>query len=302
MMGQQPVFSSEPSSEAAAGPFKSSNTVIRRFLRHRPATMGLVILAVIGLASALAPVIAPYPLGVPNYSAILSPPSFRHLMGTDDIGADVFTEVLYGGRVSMLIGLASAVLAVGVGGVVGSVAGYFGGVVDMVLMRLVDVALSIPILFVLLLLSIIFGATPITIIAIIGGTSWMAPARLLRAQFLTVRERDYVEAARASGASNARIILRQILPNAVAPLIVNATVLVGQAILLAAVMSFLGLGIQPPYISWGYILNTAQSYFTSAPWMSIFPGAMIFLVVLSVNLVGDGLRDSLDPTSRRQPG
>lgn len=276
------------------------NPLLRRFLRHRIAVLGICLLVVIGLASALAPIIAPYRLGVPDYGAILTPPSLRHLMGTDDIGVDLFTEVLYGGQISIVIGLVSAVVAVVLGGIIGSLAGYFGGVVDTILMRIVDMALSVPILFIILILSVIFGATPMTIILIIGGTSWMYPARLVRGQFLTLRDREFVDAARACGASNGRIIFRHILPNAVAPLIVNATLLVGQAIILESVMSFLGVGIQPPYVSWGYLLNTAQSYFLAAPWMGFFPGLMIFLVVLSVNLVGDGLRDALDPTSTRR--
>jgi peptide/nickel transport system permease protein len=272
--------------------------VLHRFVRHKLAVAAVFVLVLIALASIFAPFIAPYPLGQPDLTAMLAPPSLRHPMGTDSIGIDLFTEVLYGGRISMSIGLAAAILAVVVGGAVGSLSGYFGGVVDMILMRITDVALSVPLLFVILLLALLVGPNPLTVVAIIGFTSWMYPARIVRSQFLSLKEREFVEAARAMGMGTARIILREIFPNAMAPLIVNATLLVGQAIVTESVMDFLGAGLTPPNISWGWLLNQAQSYVSNAPWLAFFPGLMIFLVVLSVNLVGDGLRDALDPTSR----
>jgi len=272
--------------------------VLRRFVRDRAAMGAALVLVLIALAVALAPVVSPFPLGQPDLSSMLAPPSMHHLMGTDDLGIDLFTEILYGGRVSLMIGLFSALVGVVVGGAIGAVSGYFRGAIDSVLMRITDVGLSVPLLFVVLLLSVLIGPTPVSIIAIIGLTSWMRPARIVRSQFLTLRELDFVEAARAVGAGDARIILREIFPNAMAPLIVNATLLVGQAIIMESVISFLGAGLTPPNISWGYLLNQAQSYVTSAPWLSFFPGLMIFIVVLAVNLVGDGLRDALDPTSK----
>lgn len=272
--------------------------VVHRFVRHKMAVAAVFVLIIIALACAFAPWIAPYQLGVPDLTAMLAPPSWRHLMGTDSIGIDLFTEILYGGRISLLIGLFSALLAVVVGGGIGSLSGYYGGWIDMILMRITDIAMSVPLLFVVLLLALIVGPNPFTIITIIGLTSWMYPARIVRSQFLSLREREFVEAARAMGMSNARIIVREIFPNAMAPLIVNATLLVGQAIVVESVIDFLGAGLTPPNISWGWLLNQAQSYISSAPWLSFFPGLMIFLVVLSANLIGDGLRDALDPTSK----
>lgn len=272
---------------------------MRRFVRYRPAIVGLAFLAVVALSAVFAPAIAPYPLNQPDLSAMLAPPSFNHLMGTDEVGIDLFTEVLYGGRISLLIGFFSALAAVMIGGIIGSLAGYFGGWTDAVLMRLTDVGLSVPLLFVILTLTDLLGPKPSTLIEVISLTSWMYPARLVRSQFLALKHRDFVAAARVMGMRSGRIITREILPNAMAPLIVNATLLIGQAIVLESVMSFLGAGVTPPNISWGYLLNQAQGYLTNAPWLSFFPGLMIFLVVLSVNLVGDGLRDALDPTASR---
>ncbi|SMC05845.1 ABC transporter permease [Sulfobacillus thermosulfidooxidans] len=271
-----------------------SNRFIARFKTHRPALLGLALLTVITLASILAPVLAPYPLNAPDLNALLAPPSLHHLMGTDDVGIDLFTEVLYGGRVSIAVGIFSAVVAITVGTAIGSTAGYYGGIIDGILMRLTDVALSTPVLFIILLVTALTGPHPVTVVLVIGLTAWMFPARILRSQFLTFKSRDFVEAARAMGMTDSRIIIRHILPNALPPLIVNATLLVGQAILTESTMSFLGAGLQPPNISWGYLLNQAQTYLTTAPWMAFFPGLMIFLVILSVNMVGDGLRHALD--------
>jgi len=297
-------MSTTPRIEPAVSPaeahqhFESyAHMIFRRLLRHHTAIAAAAVLILITLAVILAPWVSPYQLGQPDLNNMLAAPSIHHLMGTDELGIDVFTEVLYGGRVSMAVGVFAALMAVIVGGAIGSIAGYFCGIVDGILMRLTDVGLSVPLLFVVLLLALLIGPTPISVITIIGLTSWMYPARIVRSQFLTLKERDFVEAARAVGMSDSRIILRQIFPNAMAPLIVNATLLVGQAIILESVMSFLGAGLTPPNISWGYLLNQAQSFIQPAPWLSIFPGLMIFIVVLSVNLVGDGLRDALDPTS-----
>lgn len=251
-------------------------------------------LVVVALAAIFAPFIAPYKLNQPDLNAMLAPPSATHFMGTDDVGIDLFTEVLYGGRVSLAVGLISAVVAVGIGGLIGSLAGFFGGWVDEILMRLTDVGLSVPSLFIILGLTAVLGASPVTIVEVISLTSWMYPARLIRSRILQLRSTDYVMAARMIGAGSGRIIFLHIIPNAISPLIVNATLLVGQAIVLESVMSFLGAGIQPPHISWGFLLNQAQSYVTNAPWLAVFPGLMIFLVVLSFNVFGDAIRDALD--------
>jgi peptide/nickel transport system permease protein len=272
--------------------------VLQRFMRHKMAVAAAVVLVLIALSAVFAPQLAPYPPDVPDLSAMLAPPSAKHLMGTDPLGLDLFTQVLFGGRLSLTVGLFAAILAVSVGGIVGSISGYFGGWVDIILMRVTDVGLSVPYLFVVLLLALLIGPTPLSVVLIIGFISWMYPSRIVRSQFLSLKHRDYVEAARAMGMSRARIIFREIFPNAMAPLIVNCTLLVGQAIVIESVMDFLGAGLQPPNMSWGWLLNQGQTYISSAPWLVLFPGLAIFLVVLCVNLIGDGLRDALDPTSR----
>lgn len=272
--------------------------VFRRFIRHRMALVAASVLILVALSAVFAPLIAPYKPDVPDLSAMLAPPSWQHIMGTDPIGLDLWTQVLYGGRISLTIGLFAAVLSVVVGGIVGSLAGYFGGVIDMLLMRITDVALSVPFLFIVLLLALLIGPTPVSVVLIISSLSWMYPSRIVRSEFLTLKHRDFVEAARAMGMRTGRIIVRQIFPNAMAPLIVNCTLLVGQAIVIESVMDFLGAGLTPPNMSWGWLLNQGQTYISSAPWLTIFPGIAIFIVVLCVNIVGDGLRDALDPTSR----
>lgn len=268
--------------------------LVRRIFRKKVTIVAVGFLIVVALAAIFAPFIAPYKLNQPDLNAMLAPPSVAHFMGTDDVGIDLFTEVLYGGRVSLAVGLISAVVAVGIGGLIGSLAGFFGGWLDEILMRLTDVGLSVPSLFIILGLTAVLGASPVTIVEVISLTSWMYPARLIRSRILQLRSTDYVMAARMIGAGSGRIIFLHIVPNAISPLIVNATLLVGQAIVLESVMSFLGAGIQPPHISWGFLLNQAQSYVTNAPWLAVFPGLMIFLVVLSFNVFGDAIRDALD--------
>jgi peptide/nickel transport system permease protein len=272
--------------------------VLHRFLRHRIAVAAAVVIVLIALSAAFAPWIAPYKPDVPDLNAMLAPPSWHHIMGTDPIGLDLWTQILFGGRISLTVGLFAALLAVTVGGAVGSIAGYFGGFVDMILMRVTDVALSVPFLFIVLLLALLIGPTPVSVVVIIGLLSWMYPARIVRSEFLSLKHREFVEAARAMGMGTARIIVREIFPNAMAPLIVNCTLLVGQAIVIESVMDFLGAGLTPPNMSWGWLLAQGQAYIASAPWLSLFPGIAIFVVVLCVNLIGDGLRDALDPTSR----
>ena len=271
----------------------------RRLLRNRVAMASLILLILVAASAVLAPYIAPYPLGQPDLTAMMSPPSWRHLMGTNQIGQDVLTQVLYGGRVSLLIGLTAAIIAVAVGGLVGLVSGYVGGFVDNLLMRITDLALSVPVLFVVMVVLLIVTPTVWSVIAVIGLTSWMYPARIVRSAVLSIKEREFVEASRAAGAHGGRVVFREILPNTMSPLLVNAALLVGQAILTESTVDFLGAGLSPPNVSWGYLLNEAQTYVQPAPWMAIFPGIMIFLVVLGVNILGDGLRSALDPTERR---
>lgn len=269
-------------------------SVLRRIFQKKVTLVATAFLVVVALAAIFAPLLAPAQLNTPDLGAMLAPPSATHLMGTDDVGIDLFTEILYGGRVSLSVGIIAAFVAVIIGGIIGSFAGYFGGWLDALLMRFTDVGLSIPSLFIILGLTAVLGASPVTIVEVISLTSWMYPARLIRSRILNLRSADYVMAANMVGCSSMRIIFRHIIPNAISPLIVNCTLLVGQAIVLESVMSFLGAGIQPPHISWGFLLNQAQSYVTNAPWLAIFPGLMIFLVVLCFNVLGDAVRDALD--------
>jgi peptide/nickel transport system permease protein len=234
----------------------------------------------------------------------LEPPSWQHPMGTDPLGRDVLTRVLYGGRISLFVAVMVVAITLVIGVPIGALAGYFGGWVDNILMRITDGALTLPSMLVLILLSAILYETelplfernsPMTIALVIGLLSWMTVARLVRAGFLAIRERDFVVAANAVGASHFRIMLRHILPNALSPVIVEATLEMGYAIMQESGLSFLGLGIQPPTPSWGNLLSNAQAHLAPHPWLAIFPGLMIFVTIISVNYIGDGMRDALDP-------
>ncbi len=275
-------------------------TAWRRFRRHRLALAGLVVIAVFAVASLLAPWLTGYEPNKTNLSAMIEPPTVAHPMGTDELGRDLLTRILYGGRVSLAVGFLAVALSVTIGTAVGALAGFYGGRLDNLLMRFVDFMISLPSLFVLIILSTIWGTRPATIVLVIGGLRWMGTARLVRGSFLSIREREFVEAARCLGAGSTRIIARHILPNAIGPIIVAASLGVAGAILTESSLSFLGLGIQPPNSSWGRMLSTAQDQMFRAPWTAIFPGLMIFLTVLAINYVGDGLRDAFDPRKAEQ--
>ncbi len=274
-----------------------------RFRRHRLAVAGLVLLAVLVVGAVGAPAIAQYDPSVTQVSAKYQPPSLDHPLGTDGLGRDLFLRSMYAGRISLLIGLLAMALSVTTGTLVGSVAGYLGGIVDTLLMRFADIMLTLPTLFVAILLTQLLRAGLVPgldagiapIVLVVALTSWMGIARLVRASFLSLKERDYVEAARSSGAPDGRIMVRHILPNAMSPIIVAATLRVGAAILIESGLSYLGFGVQPPLPTWGNMLQNAQSEMGFAPWTAIFPGLFILATVLAVNYVGDGLRDALDP-------
>ncbi len=275
----------------------------RRFRRHPGAILGIIILSCIILAVAFAG-LSPYDPIKSDLAVKNQPPSLAHPMGTDALGRDLMTRVLYGGRISLLVGLSVMVITLLIGVPVGAIAGYFGGTVDNVLMRITDAALSLPSLLVLILLSAILRevdapflkSNPVlTIASVIGLLAWMFTARLVRASYLAIREMDYVTATRALGASNMRIIALHIFPNAIGPVIVESTLEVAYAILEESGLSYLGFGIQPPTPSWGNLLSNAQEYLVKYPWLAIFPGVMIFLSVISINYIGDGLRDAFDP-------
>lgn len=275
----------------------------RRFRKHRPALAGLVVLTVIAAACISVPWITGYNALQTNVDLIRQPPSPVHIFGTDELGRDLFIRLCDGGRISILIGVATMLVAICLGTLIGSVAGYYGGWVDNILMRFTDLVLSIPHLFVLLIFAQLLRTTnnpalsggPFPIVFIIGILSWTGAARLVRGQFLALKAKEFVEAARMSGARNARIIVRHILPNAASPIIVSATLRVGAAIITESTLSFLGFGVQPPTPTWGNMLKNAQSQMSIAPWTAIFPGLAILVTVLSLNYTGDGLRDALDP-------
>ena len=291
--------SSGTSTEAAS----IGGGIWKRFRRHPGAIAGSVILFILVVLCVFAP-LSPYDPEVSNMGERYQPPSWSHPMGTDALGRDLLTRVLYGGRISLLVGLLVIGISLSIGVPVGALAGYYGGTLDTILMRITDTFLTLPTLLVLILLSAILREVDfpliernsvLTIGLVIGILSWMIFARLVRASFLTIRELDFVAATRALGGSDARIILRHILPNSIGPIIVEATLEMGYAIIEESGLSFLGFGIQPPTPSWGNLLSNAQENFTKYPWLAIFPGVMIFLAIISVNYIGDGLRDAVDP-------
>jgi peptide/nickel transport system permease protein len=277
--------------------------ILRRFWRHPGAKVGLIVLGLISLSVILAGFL-PYNPELSNIADKFQAPSMKHLFGTDPLGRDMLTRVLYGGRISLSVGLMVVTITILIGVPIGAVAGFFDGWVDNVLMRITDAALAFPSLLVLILLSAILREMDLpfvqrnnvmTIALVIGILGWMTVARLVRATFLSIREVDFVTAARSIGASNMRIMLAEILPNSIGPIIVESTLEVAWAIMEESGLSFLGFGIQPPTPSWGNLLSNAQEHMTRYPWMAIFPGMMIFLTIISINYIGDGLRDAFDP-------
>ena len=280
-----------------------TSMVWRRFRRHPGAIAGCIVLSIIVLAVILAP-LSPYSPVESDLKNRLQPPSLEHPFGTDQLGRDVLTRCLYGGRVSLSVGFMVVIITLVVGIPVGAFAGFFGGWIDNLLMRVTDAALTLPALMVLILLMAILREVDIpfvernnvlTIALVIGALSWMTVARLVRASFLTIKEMEFITAANCLGVANFRIMARHILPNAVGPIIVEATLEMGYAIMEETGLSFLGFGIQPPTPSWGNLLESAWEHMTKHPWLAIFPGLMIFFTIISINYVGDGLRDAFDP-------
>ena len=279
-----------------------------RFMRHKMAVFGVIVLVLLILYSFG---------GAFFYSEIrLNAPSSEHPFGTDTVGRDILIRTVYGGQISLLIGLSAVIVEVIVGVLIGAIAGYYGGWIDGLLMRFTEAMFNIPQLFLLLVMAKFFGGkiptlqflgrefsgSVIVIIVIMGITSWMYLARIVRANFLSLKEREFVLAAHTTGTSNASIIFQHILPNSIAPIIVSGTLSVANAIISEAYISFLGLGVQPPTATWGNMLEGAYNYIDTAPWLWIFPGSLIVLTVLSINFVGDGLRDALDPHALVEAG
>ncbi len=272
--------------------------VWRRFKKHKLAVISLLFILTIALIAILAPIISPYGYDQTNRDNIMSGPSREHILGTDRIGRDMFTRLVWGARISLSVGLVAALVSVTVGTLIGATAGYFGGIIDDILMRFTEMVMSFPVIFLLLTIVTLVERSVFNVMLVIGLTSWTGLARMVRGQFLSLRESDYVEAARALGAKNSRIVIKHMLLNSMAPIIVNATLQVGTAILAESSLSFLGLGITSPP-SWGTILNSGRFYMRYAPWITIFPGLLIFGTVLAFNYIGDGLRDALDPYLKR---
>ena len=270
----------------------------QRLLRHRLAIVGLATLALLVLACVLGPYLVPYTFDQTDIRARLSPPTARHPFGTDEVGRDALVRALYGGRVSLAVGFLVAISSAIIGGVIGGICGYVGGWLDNLVMRVVDLSYSLPRVVVLLVFSKLVGPGVVSVILILVLLEWTSVARLTRGMVLSVRQNTYVEAARSSGASGAGILFRHVMPNALTPLIVAATLDAGAAIRAESTLSFLGLGIRPPDPSWGNLLSSASTYFFTAPWQVFFPGALIFLALMSFNLAGDGLRDALDPRTK----
>ena len=267
-----------------------------RFGRHRGAVLGLGLLVLLAGAALLAPLLAPFdPNAIDLGAGRLLPPSAAHWLGTDELGRDLLSRTLYGARISLLIGVLAVAIAVTVGTAVGAIAGYAGGWLDTLLMRTVDLFLSLPRLVLLITAMALFRPSLPLIVLLLGLTGWMGVSRLVRGQVLSVREREYIQAARALGFGPSRILGRHILPNVATPIIVAATLGIGNAILAEAALSYLGLGVQPPIASWGSIIQSGADRLTDAWWITTFPGLAIAFTVMSFNLVGDGLRDSLDP-------
>jgi peptide/nickel transport system permease protein len=263
------------------------------------AAVGLGLLAVIAAVAVLGPVLIPRDSAYRPYpDQLLASPGGGHWLGTDEVGRDLLSRLVYGARVSMTVGVLAMVVAITLGTALGALAGYYRRWVDQMCMRVSEILLSTPRLFLLIALAAFFGPSVKTLIVVIGGLSWMESFRVIRASCLGLRERDFVHAARAAGGTDARIIWRHVLPNTLAPVIVGATLGIGNALLTEATVSYLGLGVQPPDPSWGNMLYNAQKYLLQAPYAAIFPGLLILVTVLSVNFLGDGLRDALDPRMR----
>lgn len=290
-------------STVAAAPESQIGRVWARFRRHRLALAGGFVVALL-LASALfAPALAPQDPTLLDTALRFRPPfaAWAHPLGTDELGRDTLSRLLYGGQVSLTVGLVAMITTVATGALIGITAGFLGGWIDTLLMRFVDTMLCFPQVFLLLVVAAFVPPTLLSISLVIGLTSWMEVSRIVRAEILHLKEQDFVAAARALGASRARIMFRELLPNAAAPILVAATLKVASAVLMESYISYLGYGVQPPLASWGNMLTNAQGYFDTVPWLAILPGAAITLTVMGFNFLGDGLRDALDPRLRMDP-
>jgi peptide/nickel transport system permease protein len=297
-----PNVDTELALPAGAEPTARSNWQLfrRRFFKHKLALISMVVLALLIIVCFAAPWIAPYPKNQPNLLITPGGPSAKHWFGTNEVGQDMFTQVLYGGQISLKIGLAVAFFSTVVGVFIGALAGFFRGWIDQGLSRLVDLFLIVPELAILGVAIQRLGRSDNAFIIVLAALGWMYIARVVRGQVLSIREKEFVEAARASGASSRRIIFRHVLPNCIGPIMVNATLAIAAAVIAEATLTYLGLGLQPPATSWGILLNQAESAVTSTSqfYLVFFPGMFLIITVLCVNFLGDGLRDAFDPQSQ----
>ncbi|SFS06882.1 peptide/nickel transport system permease protein [Agrococcus baldri] len=270
---------------------------LRRFTRNPIAVIGVIALLITVLASVLAPIISPYPPTAIDLTNVRQPPSADHLLGTDSTGRDVFSRLLAGGQISLMVGFLAALMAVAIGTLAGVAAGWFGGIIDGIISRIIDIMLSVPAVLVIIVLAGVIGPSVPMLIVVIAGLAWPTPARIARGVVLSLREEEFVQAARAFGSRTGFIIFRHLVPGVLPPIVVSATLLVAEAVLLESSLSFLGAGVQPPESSWGNMLNEAQSLtvLSSMPWLWVPAGLMIAITVLSAMAVGDGIRDAIDP-------
>jgi len=282
-------------SALASVPARSRWRYLKLFIRNKKAVVGAVILSVIVLSSVFAPWITSYSPTQQNIRNRLQPPSRTHLLGTDNFGRDTFTRIIYGGRISLRVGFISIGIALSIGGLMGLIAGYYGGILDAIFMRLVDILLALPGFLLALAIVAALGSSLTNVMIAVGISYIPVFARVMRSAVLAIRKTEYIIAAQAAGASDMRIIFRHILPNAINPIIVQATLALAGAILSAAGLSFLGMGAQPPTPEWGSMISQSRQFIRESHYVVTFPGLAIFLTVLSLNLVGDGLRDMLDP-------
>ena len=268
----------------------------RRFRRSKLALVALAYVGVVAIAAVLAPSIAGDPNAI-DLAARLRPPDHVHRLGTDDLGRDVFSRVIHGARVSLTVGFTATAISLLIGSLLGALAGYYGGVADWIVSRLIEIVLCFPFLMVVLAIVALFRPSFVTIMIALGLTSWTTEARYIRGEFLRIRDMEFAQAARASGARDSRIIFRHLLPNAFAPVLVSASFGVAWAILIESALSFLGMGVPPPTPTWGNILYSAEQHLEYAWWLAVFPGIAIFMTVAAFNIIGDRVRDALDPRS-----
>lgn len=294
-------MSASPQTAAAgAAPFTARRQALARFAANRSAVVGLALLALIALLAILIPILWPHGLGEAGLEHASQPPSFAdfHWFGTDANGRDLFVRVFYGARISLAIGLIATAIALAIGVVWGAVAGWFGGLTDLLMMRFVDVLYAVPLLFLVIVLVTVLGNNVFLIFAAIGAVEWLTMARIVRGQTIAIRNREYIDSARAVDLSTPRILSRYVIPNVIGPVIVYSTLLIPVNIIVESSLSFLGLGVQEPLTSWGLLINQGAPQLDSAPWILAAPATLLAITMLAFNAVGDGLRDALDPQGR----